>query len=167
MAGQARGHEIVAGRPMSTLVIRPVARDDYAQWRELWDGYNAFYGRSGPTALAEEITQATWERFFNASEPVHALVAESSGAVVGLAHYLFHRSTTRLADVCYLQDLFTAQEARGRGVGRRLIERVYDEARAAGSTRVYWQTRFDNDAARMLYDRVGKHAGFIVYAKEL
>jgi GNAT superfamily N-acetyltransferase len=133
----------------------------------VWDGYNAFYGRTGPTALPEQITQATWDRFFNPSEPVHGLVAEASGQLVGVAHYIFHRSTTRLHDVCYLQDLFTAERLRGRGIGRRLIEAVYDAARSAGSSRVYWQTQTTNEAGRALYDKVAEHLGFIVYSHEL
>ena len=149
------------------FIIRPALRSDYPDWRPLWDGYNAFYDRSGPTALPEAITESTWERFFNASEPVHALVAEDQGRVVGLAHYLFHRSTTRLNDVCYLQDLFTAESRRGLGVGRQLILAVYEAARAAGSSRVYWQTQVTNQAGRALYDKVARHQGFIVYAHEL
>ncbi|MES2974692.1 MAG: GNAT family N-acetyltransferase [Pseudomonadota bacterium] len=147
--------------------IRPISRPDYAAWRPLWDGYNAFYGRSGPTALAEQITEATWERFFSASEPVHALVAQDEGGIVGIVHYLFHRSTTRLHDVCYLQDLFTAQEHRGRGIGRLLIEAVYAAAAAAQSSRVYWTTQTGNAAGRALYDKIAKHAGFILYSHEL
>ena len=149
------------------FIIRPALRSDYPDWRPLWDGYNAFYDRSGPTALPEAITESTWERFFDASEPVHALVAEDQGRVVGLAHYLFHRSTTRLNDVCYLQDLFTAESRRGLGVGRQLILAVYEAARAAGSSRVYWQTQVTNQAGRALYDKVARHQGFIVYAHEL
>src|ERR1700759_872484 len=110
------------------LTVRFVNRGDYPRWLPLWDGYNAFYGRSGPTALAPEITEATWARFFDPAEPVHALVAERGAELLGLAHYLFHRSTTLLADVCYLQDLFTAPAARGHGVGRALIEVVYARA---------------------------------------
>jgi len=147
--------------------IRPIRQSDYAEWRVLWDGYNAFYGRSGSIALPEEITQATWTRFFNSSEPVHAFVAEDSGQVVGLTHYLFHRSTTRLQDVCYLQDLFTAENHRGLGVGRHLIRAVYEAARSAGSSRVYWQTHTTNQAGRTLYDKVAKHHGFIVYSNDL
>lgn len=149
------------------FIIRPALRSDYPDWRPLWDGYNAFYDRSGPTALPEAITESTWERFFSASEPVHALVAEDQGRVVGLAHYLFHRSTTRLNDVCYLQDLFTAESRRGLGVGRQLILAVYEAARAAGSSRVYWQTQVTNQAGRALYDKVARHQGFIVYTHEL
>src|ERR1700721_2352842 len=95
-----------------TVVIRPIARADYPCWLLLWDGYNAFYERQGPTALAPEITAATWSRFFDDAEPVHALVAERGDALIGIAHYLFHRSTTLLAPTCYLQDLFTAPAAR-------------------------------------------------------
>src|SRR3954466_821993 len=106
----------------STLSIRPPVPQDLAAWKPLWAGYNAFYGREGPTALPEEITQVTWQRFFDAYEPVHALVAERDGQLVGLTHYLFHRSTTRIEPTCYLQDLFTLPSERGRGVGRQLIQ---------------------------------------------
>ncbi|MES3003815.1 MAG: GNAT family N-acetyltransferase [Pseudomonadota bacterium] len=147
--------------------IRPIAREDLAQWRPLWDGYNAFYGRVAATALPETITATTWERFFNPVEPVFGLVAESNGRLVGITHYLFHRSTTRLEPVCYLQDLFTTAEQRGLGVGRALILGVYAQARAAGANRVYWQTQAGNTAARTLYDKVAKHQGFIVYANEV
>lgn len=147
--------------------VRPIRRTDYDQWRPLWDGYNAFYGRSGRTALPEAITGATWERFFDSSEPVHALVAEEAGRLAGLAHYLFHRSTTRLEDVCYLQDLFTAERLRGLGVGRRLIRGVYAAARTKGCSRVYWLTQVTNEAGRALYEKLAEHRGFIVYTHDL
>jgi GNAT superfamily N-acetyltransferase len=148
------------------LQIHFVTRNDFDKWLPLWDGYNAFYGRSGPTALPREITEMTWSRFFDAYEPVHALVAWRDRDLLGFAHYLFHRSTTLIEPVCYLQDLFTAQAARGKGVGRALIEGVYRQARLAGSPRVYWQTHESNRAARLLYDKVAEHQGFIVYRKQ-
>lgn len=151
----------------NVLTIRPIAQADYEGWRPLWDGYNAFYGRSGATALPDEITQATWKKFLDPREPVHALVAEEAGRIVGLVHYLFHRSTTRAGDVCYLQDLFTVEALRGRGIGRRLIEAVYDAARKARASRVYWLTHSGNTVARGLYDKLAKHQGFIVYMQEL
>jgi GNAT superfamily N-acetyltransferase len=154
----------VTPAPVST---RPIERADYAGWRPLWDGYNRFYGREGATALPEAISSATWQRFFSAAEPVHALVAEHEGRIVGLAHYLYHRSTTRLDDVCYLQDLYTDEQQRGRGIGRALIVAVCEAARAAGSSRVYWQTQATNAAGRALYDKVASHLGFIVYSHEL
>jgi GNAT superfamily N-acetyltransferase len=147
--------------------VRALRRDDYAAWRPLWDGYNAFYGRTGPTALDERVTAQTWERFFDSSERMHALVAEMDGRTVGIVHFLFHRSTSRLTDVCYLQDLFTAEAFRGRGVGRCLIQRVMDIAKEAGSSRIYWNTQTSNAAGRALYDKMAEHLGFIVYSREL
>jgi GNAT superfamily N-acetyltransferase len=149
------------------FIIRSVVREDLERWLPLWDSYNAFYGRSGATALARDITEMTWQRFFDGYEPVHALVAESNTQLLGLVHYLFHRSTTMLGPNCYLQDLFTVEAARGRGVGRALIEAVYDKAKSAGSNRVYWQTHETNVTARKLYDQVAERSGFIVYGKRL
>jgi GNAT superfamily N-acetyltransferase len=147
----------------AAVEIRPVERADFSAWQELWDGYNAFYGRSGTTALAPEITQMTWSRFFDAYEPMHALVAESSSHIVGLAHFLYHRSTTQIQPTCYLSDLFTIGTARGHGVGGSLIRAVYQHAKLAGSPRVYWQTHETNGAARRLYDGLAERSGFIVY----
>jgi GNAT superfamily N-acetyltransferase len=147
--------------------VRPVRREDFPAWKVLWDGYNAFYGREGATALRADITQMTWSRFFDSYEPVHAVVAESSGVLLGLAHFLFHRTTTQLGPTCYLQDLFTVEAARGRGVGRALIAAVYGHASAAGSERVYWLTHETNATAIRLYDQVAEKSGFIVYRKVL
>jgi GNAT superfamily N-acetyltransferase len=147
------------------LSVRFVTLQDYDQWLPLWDGYNAFYGRSGATALAPEITQMTWARFFDAYEPVHCLVAESDGKLLGLTHYLFHRSTTAIAPICYLQDLFTSEAARGKGIGRALINEVYAQAKKVGSPRVYWQTHETNQTAQQLYGKVAERSGFIVYRK--
>jgi GNAT superfamily N-acetyltransferase len=152
---------------MADLGVRAIRPEDFEAWSLLWDGYNAFYGRAGPTALAPEITHETWRRFFDLDEPVHALVAERDGAMLGLVHYLFHRSTTAMAMTCYLQDLFTNEAARGQGVGRALIEAVYARAKAAGSNRVYWQTHETNAVARALYDKVSTRSGFIVYRTEV
>ena len=150
-----------------SVLVRPVRQSDHAGWKPLWDGYNAFYGRSGPTALPNEITETTWRRFFDPAEPVFALVAEDAGRLLGLTHYLFHRSTTRIEPTCYLQDLFTAPAERGRGIGRALIQAVFEQARSAGISRVYWQTQHSNAAGRLLYDKVARHAGFIGYSAEI
>lgn len=148
-----------------SLIIRSVSTSDLPGWRTLWAGYNAFYGRKDETALADEISQTTWKRFFDPLEPVHALVAEQDGRLLGLTHYLFHRSTTQLGLNCYLQDLFTIEAARGKGVGRALIEAVYDRAKEAGSPRVYWQTHETNVTAMRLYDQVAERSGFLVYGR--
>jgi GNAT superfamily N-acetyltransferase len=146
--------------------IRPASRKDYDQWLQLWQGYNAFYGRAGATALSSEVNQMTWTRFFDSYEPVHALVADSDGQLLGLTHYIFHRSTTSVEPVCYLQDLFTIETARGKGIGRALIQAVYEQAQRAGSPRVYWHTHETNSTAMRLYDQVAERSGFIVYRKQ-
>ncbi len=151
----------------AAIKIRPVEHVDYAAWMPLWDGYNAFYGRKGETALALKITETLWRRFFDPNEPVFALVAERDGKLVGLTHYLYHRDTTRMELTCYLQDLFTDPSERGRGIGGSLIEGVYARARAAGIHCVYWQTHESNAAGRRLYDKVARHSGFLVYEREL
>ena len=145
------------------MIVRPLRTEDREQWQALWDGYNLFYERPNFPA---DITEVTWRRFFDPAEPMFAAVADLDGKIVGLVHYLYHRSTTAIQDVCYLQDLFTAPEARGVGVGRALIEHVYDQAAKTGSRRVYWQTHEANPA-RKLYDRVAELTPFRRYVKEL
>ena len=153
---------------MSAAVsVRFVTREDYAEWLPLWEGYNRFYGRFDGTALPEEITRTTWSRFFDAYEPVWARVAEADGRLVGLVHYMFHRSTITIEPTCYLQDLFTAEAARGKGVGRALIEAVYTQARLSGVVNVYWRTHASNATARRLYDTVAEDSGFVVYRRRL
>jgi GNAT superfamily N-acetyltransferase len=149
------------------IAIRPVRNDDFPAWLKLWDGYNTFYGRSGETALASAVTSMTWSRFFDAYEPVHALVGEEGGTLLGLVHFLYHRSTTDIAPICYLQDLFTAPEARGKGIGRALILRVYEHAKSSGAPEVYWQTHETNVAAMKLYDKVAGRSGFLVYSRSI
>lgn len=153
------------------ITVRAIQPGDRRAWAPLWDGYNEFYGRAGPTALDPVVTETTWGRFFDPAEPVFAFVAEAESEagseLVGLVHHLFHRSTTQIAPTCYLQDLFTRQDARGLGVGAALIEAVCAAARAEGCARVYWQTHETNAVARALYDRIAERSGFIVYAKAL
>lgn len=150
-----------------SLTIRAPRQTEFDAWLPLWDGYNAFYERQGSTALDPVITKTTWQRFFDPAEPVFALVAEHEGGLLGLTHFIHHRSTTRLELTCYLQDLFTVPGARGKGVGRALIEAVCESAKRSGIKRVYWQTHHTNEAGRLLYDKVAKHHGFIVYAHDV
>lgn len=147
----------------SKPIIRTVALADLEQWLPLWEGYNTFYERT----VAAEVTQMTWSRFFDSYEPVHAVVAELEGQLVGLVHYIFHRNTSMIGPVCYLQDLFTVESVRGQGVGRALIESVYERAKVAGSPRVYWHTHETNQTAMHLYEKVADRSGFVVYRKQL
>jgi GNAT superfamily N-acetyltransferase len=146
-----------------SLTVRPAVPGDRAQWEPLWQGYLTFY-KATMTAAGTDLT---WSRFFDAYEPMHAQVAEQAGNLVGIVHYLYHRNTRMAGPVCYLQDLFTAEAARGKGVGRALIEAVYAAAKEAGSPRVYWTTHETNTQAMLLYDQVAVKSGFIQYRKEL
>ncbi|MEA2832939.1 MAG: hypothetical protein QOG66_1141 [Methylobacteriaceae bacterium] len=146
---------------MTEIAIRPLARKDRAQWQPLWQGYLAFYKASVP----HEVTDLTFARFLDEAEPMHALIAERDGKIVGIVHYIFHRSTWTEGPYCYLQDLFTVEHARGGGVGRKLIEAVYERAKAQGASRVYWLTQEGNATARALYDKLAERSGFIQYRK--
>lgn len=150
---------------MAEALIRPVVRADREKWQVLWDGYNEFYGRTGANALDPGVSDMTWSRFFDSYEPMHALVAEQGDELLGLAHFLFHRSTITIEPFCYLQDLFVAKDARGKGVAHALIEAVYERARRADAPRVYWQTHESNEAAIRLYDKMAEKSGFIVYRR--
>jgi len=148
---------------MTTLLIRALTPDDRAAWEPLWQGYLAFY----ETELTPTTTDTTWTRFHDTEQPMFALGAVIDGRLVGIAHYLFHRSSWSISDSCYLQDLFVGPDARGHGVGRALIEAVAQRAREAGSERLYWHTHETNRTAQALYDKVATLSGFIQYRKDL
>jgi GNAT superfamily N-acetyltransferase len=141
------------------LVVRALRPDERRSWEPLWQGYLTFY----ESTVSPEVTGTTWGRLHDPAEPMHVLGAFLDGTLVGIVHYLFHRSTWTTADYCYLQDLFTAPESRGQGAGRALIEAVYDRAKAAGASRVYWLTHETNTTARTLYDTLADRPGFIQY----
>lgn len=144
------------------LIVRALRAEDESVWRELWKAYLAFYDSS----LPDEIYTSTFARLLG-SDPrdFSAQVAECDGQVVGLVHYLFHRHAWKVEEVCYLQDLYADPSVRGTGVGRALIQAVYDAADAQGAPTVYWLTQEFNDTARQLYDRIGVATPFIKYQR--
>jgi ribosomal protein S18 acetylase RimI-like enzyme len=146
-----------------TVLIRPVGEDEREAWNPLWAGYLAFY----KTALARDVSDLAWTRFHDPDEPMFAFGGYVDGRLEGFAHYLFHRSTWAPHRYCYLEDLFVSEAARGRGIGRALIEAVYARAEAANASRVYWLTQSNNAQARGLYDKVADNLGFIQYRKVL
>lgn len=142
------------------VAIRPAHADDEPRWRELWDAYTRFYEREP----VEAITRQTWSRILDPAGSVHAIVAERPGeGVVGIAHYLLQDSTSALAPGCYLQDLYVDPDVRGGGVGRALIDWLWNETRVRGWSSLSWQTRETNYRARMLYDNYTPHSGFLRY----
>jgi GNAT superfamily N-acetyltransferase len=142
-----------------TLTVRRIEPRDEPRWRELWDGYNRFYGREP----AEPQTRHTWSRIMDPAVPVHAIVAESQSRVVGIANYLTHESTLTLTPVCYLQDLYVDPDVRGGGIGKALIDWLVAEMKAQSWSRLYWGTRETNYRARGLYDKYTPHSGFLRY----
>ena len=143
------------------MKIRMAHEDDFAQWVTLWKGYQVFY----KTNIAEATTDTTWSRFLDSAEPMYCAVAEVDGKLIGMVHYIFHRSCWTAGDYVYLQDLFAAPELRGKGVGRALIEHVYAVAKAQGGSRVWWLTHETNSDAMHLYDKMADKSGFIQYRK--
>jgi len=145
------------------MIVRPLGPDDRAAWGRLWAGYLEFY----ETDLDPAITEVTWARLLDPTEPMHGLVAVRSDEIAGITHHVFHRSTWSASRYCYLEDLYTDPGARGHGVARALIEATAGAAVAAGATKLYWQTHQGNATARRLYDDVAIHAGFLVYERDL
>lgn len=142
--------------------VRPLAASDHAEWRRMWTLYLEFYETSAP----EEVYETCWRRLLGDDpQDFHGLIAEADGRPVGLTHYLFHRHGWRVENVCYLQDLYVDEAARGTGAGRALIEGVYRAADAAGAPGVYWLTQDFNHEARKLYDRIGTLTPFIKYSR--
>jgi len=150
---------------MPDVTIRPLAAADEAEWRILWTAYLHFY----ETDVSDAVKRETFRRNLSPEHPdQNALVAEApDGRLLGLVHFIYHAHNWRLERVCYLQDLFTAEAARGRGVGAALIEAVYAAADAAGAPYVYWTTQEFNATARSLYDQIGELTPFIKYQRRM
>ena len=144
------------------IAVRPLLTGDRAAWDSLWAGYLAFYR----VDLAPAVTERTWQRLLDPAEDMHGLAAVTpEGDVVGIVHYLFHRVTWSISDRCYMEDLFVAASARGKGAGRALIGAVYAAADRRGADQVYWLTEEKNSEARRLYDRVGVSTSFMKYRR--
>ncbi len=144
---------------ISRVTIEPVAEQDYADWLPLWKNYQVFYRVDIP----ENVTHLTWNRFLNPIEPIFCAVAKYDGKIVGLVHYLFHRSTWADTDYCYLEDLFVSEEMRGKQIGKQLIEYVQQQARKRHSAHLYWHTHETNLRGQRLYDWIAKKSGMIEY----
>ncbi len=143
-------------QPVNIVALEPRHYDD---WLRVWKGYQAFY----KVDIPKTTTDLTWQRLLDPEEPMMGALAQRQGRVIGMVHWIFHRSTWTVGDYCYLQDLFVDFEARGLGAGRTLIEYVYAQARKAQASRVYWLTHESNADAMLLYDRIADKSGFIQY----
>lgn len=146
-----------------TVTVRPVSAADYAAWRPLWDGYVAFYG----AAVADDVTETTFARCLDREAPMYGFVAEVDGAVAGFTIVVLHLGTWSTAPVCYLEDLFVAESARGRGAARALLEFLVEAGRSQGWQRLYWQTKPGNAAAHALYEKIGMRTDWVRYDVEM
>lgn len=144
---------------MNAVTIESAEQKDYASWLPLWINYQTFYR----TIISDEVTKLTWERFFTPSEPVYCAVAKYDGKIVGLVHYLFHRSTWAESNYCYLEDLFVSEDVRGQHIGKQLIEYVQQQVKKHHASRLYWHTHETNLRGQRLYDWVAKKSGMIEY----
>jgi GNAT superfamily N-acetyltransferase len=141
------------------IEIRALSGGEHAAWLPLWRGYQSFY----KSDIAPEVSAITWQRLLDPAEPMGAALAWDGETAIGLVHHIRHRSCWTTGDYMYLQDLFVSREARGGGIGRKLIEYVYGVAKIAGCARVYWLTHESNTDAMLLYDRIAERSGFFQY----
>lgn len=143
--------------------LRALQQQDQLQWMSLWQAYQDFY----KIEIDPQVTEKTFSRLLDSDEAMYGVVVEEQEKLLGFVHFIFHRSTWSTGDYCYLQDLFVEQGVRAKGLGRKLIEAVYQQAAERQCSRVYWLTHESNAQARLLYDKIAVNAGFIQYRKNL
>lgn len=148
---------------MTHLTIRAAAAADFDAWLPLWRGYQAFY----KVDLPEATTRTTWQRLLDPAEPMHLTLAEHEGRVVGMVHFIEHRTCWNEANSIYLQDLFTLPGLRSKGIGRALIEHVCAQAKALGCAKVHWLTHETNAEAMVLYNKLAERPGFVQYRRTI
>ncbi len=146
---------------VANVIIRRMQSGDHADWLALWEGYNTFYERS----VTDTATNRTWNSLLAGDGEPFGYVAEVNGKAVGFAHYFMTISTSDDGPRCYLQDLFADPSVRGKGIGRALIQAVYEDADQHNASQTYWLTAEDNHTARKLYDAVANKTPFIKYAR--
>lgn len=145
------------------ITVDWIKQDEFEQWLPFWKAYQEFYH----VDLSDDITDSTWHRFFDTNQPMFCAVAKEGDKVLGFVHYLFHLSTWAGEDFCYLEDLFVSPEARGKQIGKQLIEFVKKEALTHKCARLYWHTQETNATAQRLYDWVAIKPGVIEYRLSL
>ena len=146
-----------------TVTVRQIEIQDKASWQELYVAYLKFY-ESEPV---ESSTELLWNRLTKGEPAVQGLVAVSNGEVVGIAHFHYQLSTWSDTFHCYLEDLYVAEDARGKGVASALIAAVEDLAIQNKCSELFWITKENNTVARKLYEQVATLSDFVRYEKKL
>ncbi|WP_201594346.1 GNAT family N-acetyltransferase [Psychrobacter vallis] len=147
----------------SSIKIKPLALTDYDLWLHLWQNYLTFY----ETSLPSTTTETTWRNLLNDDVPVYGFGAWKDDILVGITHVVLHPNTWNTTECCYLEDLYVSETVRGKGVGRALIEQVYDFANQKNCNRVYWTTQESNTDARQLYDKIASLTDMVQYRHNL
>ncbi|WP_394210663.1 GNAT family N-acetyltransferase [Psychrobacter piscatorii] len=147
----------------SPVKIKPLTLADHDLWAHLWQNYLTFY----ETHLPSSTTDTTWRNLLDDDVSVYGFGAWREDVLVGITHVVLHRNTWNTNECCYLEDLYVADNIRGQGVGRALIEHVYFFAKDKDCNRVYWTTQESNVAARKLYDVIATQTDMIQYRKDL
>ncbi len=147
---------------MTLMRIRRAKPEDRERWDPLWKGYQDYY-----EVDLSDTTDNTWQRLMAESPdgPFCLVCLDDNDELVGFTTYLFHDHTWRPEPRCYLVDLYSTPRLRGKGIGRSLIEAVYEKADEHGCCQVYWLTQDFNEAGRRLYDKVAKLTPFIKYQR--
>ncbi|PZF58334.1 GNAT family N-acetyltransferase [Curtobacterium sp. MCSS17_008] len=143
-----------------TVSVRPVSPADAAQWQHLYAGYRAFYRLPDDPASV----RTTWGWVSEGAHGLLGLVAEDAdGRLVGLADLRRFARPSSATTGLYLDDLFTAPDARHRGVATALLREAAAIAAAEGASVVRWITAADNAGARAVYDRVATATPWVTY----
>lgn len=142
-----------------SLLVRMIRLHDELRWRELFRAYREFY----ELEESEEVVSRAWGWFMDPHHECKALVAELDGEVVGFAHHRRMSSPYVGSTGIFLDDLFSDPTARGKGVGRSLIQRLTEMAEAEGRTFVQWMTATDNHRAQALYEKVATKTDWLTY----
>lgn len=143
--------------------VRNLDKTDHVQWKKLWTDYLSFY----KTTVSDQVYKTSFQRLnSNDLREYQGIVAELNEEIIGFSHYLFHRNLWSTQDTCYLSDLYVVPEMRGKGIARKLVHKVAQQAKDYGVKGVYWNTQETNYRGRMLYDQVAKKTPFIVYEIE-
>ena len=142
-----------------TLTVRPVRASEFPQWAQLYRGYRYFY-----TLVPDEtVIERVWRWITDDTHEVNALVAVAGQELVGLAHYRRFARPSSGTEGIFLDDLFTAPDARGMGAGRALLGHLSALAEREGRSVVRWITAEDNSRARALYDSTATATKWVTY----